>query len=115
MHKSYSCELCEEMFDSKRELKIHSYTHSFKSTGLKQRCDNCDFECEIIETMEVHIGKCKEKEFECDLCETKFVTLNNLEIHLNTCEFYECVKCLIREKNQSDMKMHIKNQHKQTT
>ena len=80
VHKSYSCENCENIFETKRELKIHMYTHSFTDTHSKQICENCDFESNIIETMEVHIGKCRTKDFECGLCEAKFVELESLEV-----------------------------------
>ena len=61
--------------------------------------------------MEVHIGKCRTKDFECGLCEAKFEELNSLEIHLKTCEVYECGKCWIRNKNLSEMKRHIEENH----
>ena len=34
-----------------------------------------------------------------------------LELHLVTCEVYECGKCFIRVKNLSEMKKHIKKEH----
>ena len=68
------------LFETKRELKIHSYTHSFTDTRTKQICENCDFESNIIETMEVHIGKCRTKDFECGFCEAKLAELENLEV-----------------------------------
>ena len=83
MHQSYSRENCENIFETKRELKIHSYTHSFTDTRTKQICENCDFE------------------------------LESLEVHLKTCEVYDCGLCLNREKNISYMKKHIKDYHKQ--
>ena len=113
MHQSYSCENCENIFETKRELKIHSYTHSFTDTRTKQICENCDFESNLIETMEVHIGKWRTKDVECGLCEAKFFELESLEVHLKTCEVYDCGLCLNREKNISYMKKHIKDYHKQ--
>ena len=75
-HESKSCDKCDEIFDTARDLKIHNYTHSYTSTGdywseSKQTCKNCGFDCITPESMEVHLGKCRSEDFECGLCETK--------------------------------------------
>ena len=59
--------------------------------------------------MEVQEGKCHLETFECGLCDDKFDKLEDLEIHLNTCEIYECnfSDCLIRLRSLSEMKKHI--------
>ena len=115
MHKSYSCNLCDEVCDTARDLKIHTYTHSYTRDNQKEKCNNCDFECKTIDTMEVHVGKCRNENFECGLCEAIFAKVKDLETHLKTCEIYECGKCWIREKNLSDMKNHIKEKHDEST
>ena len=119
-HESKSCDKCDEIFDTARDLKIHTYTHSYTSTGNiwsdpKQTCKNCEFECITPESMEVHLGKCRSADFECGLCETKFEELNKLEIHLNTCEIYECGNCYIRYQKLCEMKKHIKETHESST
>ena len=42
--------------------------------------------------MEVHVGKCNTDNFECGLCDSKFKDLDTLELHLRTCEIYECAE-----------------------
>ena len=62
-----------------------------------------------------NVGKCGHQNFECGLCEGKFDSLTDLELHLKTCEIYECGKFWIRGKNLSEMKHHIKETHTQST
>ena len=64
-----------------------------------------------IETMEVHIGKCCYTYCECSLCEYRPESLENLELHLVTCEIYECNECFIRVKHLSEIKEHIQTEH----
>jgi hypothetical protein len=59
--------------------------------------------------MEVHVGKCNTTNFECRLCELTCDTLETLEMHLASCENYECSVCEIRF--LQDMKTHIENTH----
>ena len=115
MHKSHSCELCEDIFDTVRDLKIHAYTHSYTTENKKEKCKNCAFQCDTVYTMEVHLGKCREENFECGLCEANFLKVSDLEIHIKSCEIYECGKCWIRDKSLSDMKNHITEKHKEST
>ena len=63
--------------------------------------------------MKVHIGKFHLETFECGLCDDKFEKLVDLEIHLNTCEVYECnfADCLHRLRTLSEMKKHIEEEH----
>jgi len=51
-------------------------------------------------------------QFDCGLCECRLDTLEMLELHLVTCEVYECCSCFIRVKNLSEMKKHFKTEHK---
>ena len=96
---------------TKRDLKIHTYKHSYTRENRKEKCNSCNFTCDTIDTMEVHVGKCSKKDFECGLCEANFVKICDLKIHLKACEIYQCGKCFVRDKNLSEMK---KNIHKLT-
>ena len=109
-----SCDICAKKFETYREMKIHRYTHSYKGTPFAQEqvCQNCQFKCKIVESMEVHLGKCGSEPFECGLCETTFDKLEMLEIHLNTCEIFECSICAERFRDLSDMKKHMQKHHK---
>ena len=75
------------------------------------KCKNCDFETKSEYTIEVHVAKCRTENFECGLCEETFVKGVDLEIHLRTCETYECSNCWKRMKNLGDIKNHIETQH----
>ena len=46
---------------------------------------------------------------------TKFQELDKLDLHLFTCEVYECGECYIRNTNLSDMKKHIQDTHAHST
>ena len=40
--------------------------------------------------MEVHSAKLNWDKFECGLCDYEATDIENLEIHLSTCEYYKC-------------------------
>ena len=61
------------------------------------------------------MAKCRTEIFECGLCEETFVEEVYLEIHLRTCETYECSDCWKRLKNLSDIKSHIQEKHEEFT
>ena len=65
--------------------------------------------------MEVHTGKCRADNFECGLCEKTEETLENLEIHLLSCEIYECEECQLRSRFLKDLKIHIEKDHGKIT
>ena len=70
------------------DFKVHTYTHSYTITDRKVKCKNCNFESTALNSMEVHVGWCREKDFECGLCDGGFSEKEDLEIHLKTCEMY---------------------------
>ena len=41
-------------------------------------------------TMDVHIGKCHSEKFECGICDCKTKTIEDLDMHLFSCELYKC-------------------------
>ena len=45
----------------------------------------------------------------CWLCDQKIQELDKLELHLFTCEVYECCECYIRDIDLSNMKKHIQD------
>ena len=114
--KKFNCDVCDKVFDSETEGKIHRKTHSFRSRFVnteleEQTCENCDFKCPSIYTMEVHIGKCSTDNLECGFCDSKFVSLSNLELHLRTCEVYECNECWKKGIHLHEIKKHVKEDH----
>ena len=72
MHKVYTCADCDEIFDEIWDVKVHSYNHSYTNTDKNtNRCKNCDFDTDCVDSIEVHEGACG-KNFECGLCEEEF-------------------------------------------
>ena len=107
------CHICDEKFDDAKEMKKHLLTHSYKKA--KYVCDECDFVGKSEVTMAVHIGKKHTKTFDCGLCDLETKSIQNLEIHLKTCEAYECnyyTGCDKRYQTISEVKKHFVDKHK---
>ena len=106
-----SCELCEEELKSKSKMKIHMKSHTYKSQNSensKFKCVECDFIGQSEWTMQIHYGKDHNNgNIECGLCDYKVKDLECLEIHLTTCEIYECANCEKGFRRISEIKKHI--------
>ena len=99
------CDLCEKDLKDKNDMKVHMKTHSYKRAEFK--CEECEFCGESELTMEVHLGKNHGEIFECGLCGFVAKDLENLEMHLFTCEFFLCKECDKRFTNLSAIKEHL--------
>ena len=64
-----------------------------------------------FETMEVHAGKAHTDNLECGLCENNFENIENLNLHLQTCDIFICRRCFRKENNISDIKSHVEKKH----
>ena len=62
---------------------FHMKTHSYKRAEFK--CEECEFCGETELTMEIHLGKMPQENFECGLCGFEAIDLEKLELHLFTC------------------------------
>ena len=106
-----SCELCEEELESKSKMKIHMKSHTYKSQNSensKFKCVECDFIGQSEWTMQIHYGKNHNNgNIECGLCDYKVKDLECLEMHLTTCELYECANCEKGFRHISEIKKHI--------
>ena len=80
-------------------------SHSYREAHYK--CEECDFVGESEITMEVHLGKVHSDKYECGLCDFEAMTLENLELHLFSCEVYKCNYCEKKFKCIKDVKDHI--------
>lgn len=115
--KKFECDLCGEVFYSETECRIHKKSHSITTqfdhtNGEESVCENCGFKSKCIYTMDVHNGKCSfGTKYECGFCDVTLEDISHLEIHLRTCEVYECTECFIRRKSLSEMKEHIVKEH----
>ena len=61
--------------------------------------------------MHVHHGKRHMPIFQCGLCDFETKTLEDLDIHLFTCETFKCMSCKLIVKTLSNIKKHIKEAH----
>ena len=101
------CERCDKELKNEHEMKNHIITHTYKYENSELKCEECGFTGKNDWSMQIHHGKCHSKNIECGLCE--FIAKDNecLEMHLKTCETYECKHCEYVAKTISDMKRHI--------
>ena len=80
--------------------------HTVTDSNLK--CLDCDF-CAYNEiSIQVHQGRQHEDGFTCGLCDFKADSIETLNLHLKTCESYECYRCNVRVYTISDIKEQIK-------
>ena len=103
------CELCEKRFNNSNDFKKHMKTHSYKEAKFKYA--DYDFVGKSLETMEVHLGKFHTDNYECGLCENDLGNLEDLSVHLQTCEIYRCKRCYKKEQQISDIKAHAVKKH----
>ena len=103
------CDLCEMELESIVKMKIHMRTHSFRR--IEYKCEECDFCGDSELAMVVHNGRMHNENYECGLCNFVAQDLEALDIHLFTCEMYECCDCENRLQNLCDLKKHILEKH----
>ena len=106
------CEICKQALRSKADMKTHMISHTYTSIGNdKCKCEECDYIGNSDWTMQLHHGKCHSKSIECGLCQFEAKDLERLNLHLKTCETYECEKCEHVTKNITEMKKHVKENY----
>ena len=103
------CDLCEEQIETSVDLKKHMKRHSILGANFK--CADCDFVGESELTMDVHNGKYHSENFECGICGYIGKSLDDLELHLFTCEIYRCRKCDEVSKSLSELRKHALENH----
>jgi hypothetical protein len=91
-------------------MKQHMRTHSYKFVQFQ--CEFCEFIGGEEIDMEVHTAKLHGEKIECGLCEYEAKDIGTLEIHLATCEYYECAVCGEKIWQFTDIKEHILANHK---
>ena len=109
----FKCRNCDFETNSEKGLKQHTSKKHTKSEdkGKKLFCEHCKHVFNNSETLAVHIGKNHTDNLKCGLCERFFETKENLEIHLNTCEVFQCTKCKKKEPIMANIKEHIVKDH----
>ena len=106
-----SCQLCDVVLESKREMKAHKKCHTYISQNEEEtefKCAECDFIGQCEWTMQIHFSKNHNKgNIECGLCDFEAKDLECLEMHLTTCEIYECANCVKSFKTLSEIRKHM--------
>ena len=104
------CDFCDFSAKSESEMRFHlKNVHTATDSNVK--CLDCDF-CAYNEiSIQVHRGRQHEDGFECGLCDFRADSLETLNVHLTTCECYECHRCNIRVHHISDIREHIAEKH----
>ena len=94
------------------DIESHMISHSYKSSNnLNYKCDECDFWGPNSLTMEIHVKKLHSEKIKCGLCASEFLDLGSIDIHLQTCETYNCIECRKVFKQLEDVKEHVRNLH----
>ena len=68
-------------------------------------------ECDL--TMEVHNEKYHYENFECGICDSAAKILDDLKMHLFTCEIYHYLKCDEVNKSLSKIRKHALGKHRE--
>ena len=103
------CEVCDSTLKNEKEAVEHLRTHAYRKSTYK--CESCDFWCENFLTMEVHIGRLHSEKRECGLCNFVANNIDNLNLHITTCEIYTCEPCSFRTTKLHDIKEHLNKEH----
>ena len=102
------CDLCEIRIKSKCDMRKHLKTHSYKA--INYQCQECGKFCENEFEMEVHIGREHLEQYECGICGFETKDIENLNLHLTTCERYKCDHCAEKFATLTELKNHLKTE-----
>ena len=102
------CDLCDKQFESSNDMKSHLLIHSYKKARYK--CTDFDSVGQDVVSIEVHIRRINSDKYEFGLCNFEAWSLENLEMHLTTCEIFQFDKplCEYGFKNLIDIKKYCK-------
>ena len=106
--KPFHCELCDQKFSQKGQLKVHVMSHK----GRRFECKECDYKAarksSLVTHLLTHSGV---KPHKCDSCEFSTTTKDNLIIHqrLHSGEKpYACTRCSYKATCSSNLIQHMR-------
>ena len=106
------CSLCDKTFKTYQKFRDHKFEHtSWNRSKNTYSCKECDFIGNNMSSHEVHMGKAHSDIIDCGLCDLEFEKVEDLEIHITTCEIYQCRYCSKKEKTVSNIKKHTQSFH----
>ena len=83
--------------------------HTYTEENDMWKCNDCDFKGKNVWTLQIHNGMHHSKPVECGLCDFQAKDFDNLNLHIKTCEIYECNECEHVSNNISSIKKHMKS------
>ncbi|CAH1773138.1 unnamed protein product [Owenia fusiformis] len=114
--RSYQCKMCEQMFDTKADMMLHSQ-HVHKQDPRPYKCQTCTKSFAnssyLSQHNRIHLGI---KPYGCRICDRKFTQLSHMQQHLRThtgekpykCQHPGCVKSFSQLSNlQSHSRSHM--------
>ena len=111
---AFKCPQCDKIFPRRKQLEIHSQTHSNVRTIS---CDKCDSKFKLKGYLTKHIKTIHNKselgKWICALCQKKFSSQGALHIHKRTHaeKQFECSMCDMKFAQRCTLKVHIKAIH----
>ena len=114
---SRTCDVCEKVFDSYKDLLKHTRKGCPPNQPQVYKCDECGKTCNdkraIIEHMVVHS---EERPFACRICgktyKTKKILRRHEGIHAMSRNSYQCPECTFKTHWKTNIKRHIVEVHK---
>jgi uncharacterized Zn-finger protein len=108
--KEFSCTICNQGFDKKKELNDHLLYHR---RGRKKKCETCGKFFKTIDHLRSHrLTHTDRKDFTCDTCNKGFNTKHSLKLHMKTHYFdkkFFCDFCKSGFKFKNEFYLHMKN------
>ena len=106
------CDICDEKFASKKQLKMHKATKH-----KKPKCFLCKEEFLTINDLKIHKTLNHKRSYNCKECPKAFNQLNSLKDHIMSHHNEDgdeliCPECTYTTKNRTFMGAHIKRQHR---
>ena len=110
-----NCPFCEFTTNSEQGMKVHKKRKHTVQSFLKT-CSLCDKTFKSYHKFRDHkfehtSWNRSKNTYSCGLCDVEFENIEDLEVHLTTCEIYQCRYCTKKEKTVSEIKKHAKSFH----
>ena len=109
MGLSYTCELCDAVFNRETGLKVHK---EVKHSDTKYPCDQCDFQGSCRKYLNDHIRRAHGiKKYKCEFCEYGATIPSELVAHLRNQHSTEMSNFTLG-KGEINLKDHVKKVQK---
>merc|ERR1712098_340830 len=108
--KDVECDVCNKMFHSEIEMKMHKRKLHVPKKFL---CTQCDYTARFESILQKHmLLHTTEKPFSCDRCTLKFKDARNLKVHVQkvheNARNYICTYCNKAFGSSTNLKTHVR-------